>query len=271
MRIGSLADAAGTTPRTVRHYHRLGLLDEPRRLSNGYREYTIDDVVRLMRIRWLADCGMPLGEIAAALAEPATREADVVADLRALLAGIELEQKALAHKHIRLSALLVDAVEQRPLTALPREVADAIDAVIDASAPTQREALIRERDLLEVMAISGAVPPAFFETVTSTLGDPGRRQRYLVLLRGFSALEGRDPVESEHDIDALAAELESMLDLDSLASPQFHAAAQTDETGPLSIDDIVPDPAQRAVIVRATERLRTTEHAQTTEHVAGTR
>ncbi|WP_145977638.1 MerR family transcriptional regulator, partial [Rhodococcus sp. BS-15] len=67
MRIGSLADAAGTTPRTVRHYHRLGLLGEPRRLSNGYREYTIDDVVRLMRIRWLADAGMPLGAIAAAL------------------------------------------------------------------------------------------------------------------------------------------------------------------------------------------------------------
>ncbi|MGW5076600.1 MerR family DNA-binding transcriptional regulator [Rhodococcus sp. NPDC004095] len=31
MRIGQLADAAGTTPRTVRHYYRLGLLEEPQR------------------------------------------------------------------------------------------------------------------------------------------------------------------------------------------------------------------------------------------------
>ncbi|MCZ4519302.1 MerR family transcriptional regulator [Rhodococcus ruber] len=260
MRIGSLAEAVGTTPRTVRHYHRLGLLDEPRRLSNGYREYTIDDVIRLMRIRWLADCGMPLGEIAAALGGPPAGETDVVADLRALLVGIELEQSALARKHIHLSALLNDAVEHRKLTALPREVADALSVLIDASVDSDRETLIRERDLLEVMAISGAVPASFFETVTATLGDHGLRQKYLGLLRRFSALEGRDPDEAESDIDSLAAELESMLDLCSLASDPSDIAANADEISSLSIDDILPDPAQRTVIVRATARLQTTEH-----------
>ncbi|KQU57357.1 hypothetical protein ASG84_17470 [Rhodococcus sp. Leaf278] len=260
MRIGSLAKAVGTTPRTVRHYHRLGLLDEPRRLSNGYREYTIDDVVRLMRIRWLADCGMPLGEIAAALGESPAAETDVVADLRALLGGIEQQQSTLARKHARLSALLNDAVERRPLTALPSEVADAMSALIDASAETDREALIRERDLLEVMAISGAVPASFFETVTLTLGDHDLRQRYLGLLRRFSALEGRDPSEAESDIDSLAAELESMLEFDSFAADSSDISANTDEISSLSIDDIVPDPAQRTVIVRATERLQAGLH-----------
>ncbi|MGV8871454.1 MAG: MerR family transcriptional regulator [Rhodococcus sp. (in: high G+C Gram-positive bacteria)] len=260
MRIGSLADAAGTTPRTVRHYHRIGLLAEPRRLANGYREYSIDDVVRLMRIRWLAECGMPLGEIAAALGGAPDNERDVVADLRALLTGIETEQKALARKHTRLSALLDDAIEQRPLTALPHDVADALSAVIDAAAETERDALIRERDLLEVMAISGTVPASFFETVTATLGDHGLRQRYLGILRRFSALEGRDPNEAESDIDSLAAELESMLDLDSLASDPSDTAVNAGEISSLSIDDIVPDPAQRAVIVRTTARLQTTEH-----------
>ncbi|WP_157226106.1 MerR family transcriptional regulator [Rhodococcus sp. AW25M09] len=259
MRIGSLADAAGTTPRTVRHYHRLGLLGEPRRLSNGYREYTIDDVVRLMRIRWLADCGMPLGEIAAALGDTAATEGNVVADLRALLTGIETQQRALTRKHTRLSALLDDAVEHRPLTALPRDVADALGAVIDAAAETDREALIRERDLLEVMAISGTVPATFFETVTATLGDHDLRQKYLGVLRRFSALEGRDPSDAASDIDSLAAELVSMLDLDSLASAQTGAAADPVEISQLSIDDIVPDPAQRAVIVRTTARLENTE------------
>ena len=255
MRIGSLADAAGTTPRTVRHYHRLGLLGEPRRLSNGYREYTIDDVVRLMRIRWLADAGMPLGAIAAALDRSATDESDVVADLRALLAGIESDQKALAHRHSRLSALLDDAVEHRRMTALPREAADTLAALIDAAADTDREALLRERDLLEVMAISGTVPASFFETMTATFADPGARQKYLGILRRFSALEGRDPIDAEHDIDSLAAELTSMLDVDSLATAEAHA----DATSTLGIDDIVPDPAQRAVIIRATASLQTTE------------
>ncbi|MDV6262329.1 helix-turn-helix domain-containing protein [Rhodococcoides yunnanense] len=257
MRIGALAEAAGTTPRTVRHYHRLGLLDEPRRLSNGYREYTIDDVVRLMRVRWLADCGMPLGEIAAALGESPAGETDVIADLRALLVGTELEQSALARKHTRLSALLNDAIEHRQLTALPRELADALSASIDASAETDREALIRERDLLEVMAISGTVPASFFSTVTATLNDHGLHQKYLGLLRRFAALEGRDPVEAESDIDSLAAELASMLDLDSLASTPPDTAVNTSEISSLSIDDILPDPAQRTVIVRATARLQT--------------
>ncbi|MDV8024110.1 MerR family transcriptional regulator [Rhodococcus sp. IEGM 1330] len=257
MKIGSLADAAGTTPRTVRHYHRLGLLDEPRRLSNGYREYTIDDVVRLMRVRWLADAGMPLGAIAAALDRSATDENDVVADLRALLAGIESEQKALAHRHARLSALLDDAIEHRSLTALPRDAADTLAALIDAATESDREALLRERDLLEVMAISGTVPASFFETMTATLADPRTRQKYLALLRRFSALEGRDVDDAAGDIDALAAELASILDIRALASAEPDLTAH--ETGPLRIDDIVPDPAQRAVIIEATARLQTTE------------
>ena len=257
MRIGSLADAAGTTPRTVRHYHRLGLLGEPRRLSNGYREYTIDDVVRLMRIRWLADAGMPLGAIAAALDRSAADESDVVADLRALLAAIETEQKALAHRHARLSALLDDAVEQRPLTALPRDAADTLAALIDTAAETDRDALLRERDLLEVMAISGTVPASFFETMTATLDDPGTRLKYLALLRRFSALEGRGVDDSAGDIDSLAAELASVLDIHALVSTEPDVPAH--ESGPLSIDDIVPDPAQRAVIIEAIARLESGE------------
>lgn len=37
MRRGQLAEIARTTTRTVRHYHRFGLLNEPQRRSNGYR------------------------------------------------------------------------------------------------------------------------------------------------------------------------------------------------------------------------------------------
>ncbi|GAT66905.1 merR family transcriptional regulator [Planomonospora sphaerica] len=39
MRIGELAALAGVSTRTVRHYHRLGLLPEPERRANGYRVY----------------------------------------------------------------------------------------------------------------------------------------------------------------------------------------------------------------------------------------
>lgn len=58
-----LAELAGTTVNTVRHYHRLGLLPEPDRRVNNYKQYGVADLVRLLRIRRLVDLGVPLGQI----------------------------------------------------------------------------------------------------------------------------------------------------------------------------------------------------------------
>lgn len=43
------------TTRTVRHYHRIGLLPEPARAGNDYREYQLRDAVALVRIRRLVE------------------------------------------------------------------------------------------------------------------------------------------------------------------------------------------------------------------------
>ncbi|MCR2825767.1 MerR family transcriptional regulator [Microbacterium sp. zg.Y909] len=58
-----LADLAGTTVNTIRHYHRLGLLDEPDRRYNGYKQYGVRHLVRLLRIRRLAQLGVPLAQV----------------------------------------------------------------------------------------------------------------------------------------------------------------------------------------------------------------
>ncbi len=60
-----LAKLAGTTLRTVRHYHRVGLLEEPERTANGYKQYQVRHLVRLLRIRRLVDLGVSLPAIAA--------------------------------------------------------------------------------------------------------------------------------------------------------------------------------------------------------------
>lgn len=59
-----LAELAGTTVNTIRHYHRLGLLAEPERRYNGYKQYGVADLVCLLRIRRLSDLGVPLSQIA---------------------------------------------------------------------------------------------------------------------------------------------------------------------------------------------------------------
>ncbi|MGW2020015.1 MerR family transcriptional regulator [Streptomyces sp. NPDC001927] len=61
MRIGELAERAGTTTRTLRYYESRGLL-AARRTENGYRTYDEDDLRLLRQIRTLQDFGFELEE-----------------------------------------------------------------------------------------------------------------------------------------------------------------------------------------------------------------
>ncbi|MFF7206185.1 MerR family transcriptional regulator [Streptomyces sp. NPDC008141] len=67
IKIGDAAAFAGTTPRAIRHYHAIGLLAEPKRGSDGRRRYGYDDMIRLLWIRRMADAGISLDDIHAAL------------------------------------------------------------------------------------------------------------------------------------------------------------------------------------------------------------
>lgn len=61
--ISQLASYAGVTVRAVRHYHAKGLLVEPERDHSGYRRYDAAAVVDLIKIRILADAGVPLSRV----------------------------------------------------------------------------------------------------------------------------------------------------------------------------------------------------------------
>lgn len=91
-----LAELAGTTVNTIRHYHRLGLLDEPERRYNGYKQYEVRHLVRLLRIRRLADLGVPLSQIGDVSASAGSTP-DALRELDAeLQVSIERLQKARA-------------------------------------------------------------------------------------------------------------------------------------------------------------------------------
>jgi DNA-binding transcriptional MerR regulator len=60
-----IAELAGTSLRAVRHYHQVGLLAEPERRSNNYKQYGVAHLVRLVRIKRLTDLGFTLPQIAA--------------------------------------------------------------------------------------------------------------------------------------------------------------------------------------------------------------
>jgi DNA-binding transcriptional MerR regulator len=67
MRIGELARRTGTTTKTIRYYEGIGLVAEPDRSPNGYRDYGEDAVDRLAFIRDAQATGLTLAEIASIL------------------------------------------------------------------------------------------------------------------------------------------------------------------------------------------------------------
>jgi len=63
LQIGAVAQLLGVTTKTVRHYHKLGLLREPDRTAAGYRLYGAADLLRLHQIRRLQALGLSLQQI----------------------------------------------------------------------------------------------------------------------------------------------------------------------------------------------------------------
>lgn len=92
--ISQLASYAGVTVRAVRHYHAKGLLPEPARDSSGYRRYDAAAVVKLIRIRTLADAGVPLSRVKELLSADHEEFAAAVAEVdRRLRAEIRERQR----------------------------------------------------------------------------------------------------------------------------------------------------------------------------------
>jgi len=79
--IGQLADYAGVTIKAVRHYHKRGLLAEPPRDSSGYRRYSAQHAIDLVKIKTLAEAGVPLARIKELLAADPDRFAAAIAEI----------------------------------------------------------------------------------------------------------------------------------------------------------------------------------------------
>jgi DNA-binding transcriptional MerR regulator len=86
--------------RAVRHYHQIGLLPEPERDASGYRRYGARAVVSLIKIRTLANAGVPLSAIGQMLEADAPAFAEAVqridSHLREEIERLETSRKQIA-------------------------------------------------------------------------------------------------------------------------------------------------------------------------------
>jgi MerR family transcriptional regulator, copper efflux regulator len=67
-RSGQLAELAGVSTDTLRHYERTGVLPRPERAPNGYREYPTEALERVRLVRRALAIGFTLEELARILA-----------------------------------------------------------------------------------------------------------------------------------------------------------------------------------------------------------
>lgn len=160
MRISDCADLTGTTVRAIRYYHQIGLLPVPDRFA-GRREYALDHIARILRIRWLAEAGLPLDSIAALLEgeDPGEARTASLHDLYATAASIDERIAELTDQRRRIGTLIEMAEQGKELRALSpawHRFYDHLAASV--TDPETLKVLRKEQRLAEMFAQRGLVP-----------------------------------------------------------------------------------------------------------------
>lgn len=211
--IGQLAAYAGVTIRAVRHYHQIGLLDEPKRDASGYRTYDAVAVVRLVRIRTLAEAGVPLARVRELLdADPGTfaaATAEIDRQLRAQIRALR--------EHRRRIARLGDGDS----LAVPEEVLDYLDRLRAVGVPAVLVDAERDGWILMAARWPEAIP-AIMAYKVEQLANPKIIQLYRLI--GRIAEDWQDEELLREAADLLSelfeqAEADGELDLQDEVTP----------------------------------------------------
>ncbi|MFB9513772.1 MerR family transcriptional regulator [Streptomyces purpureus] len=214
MRIGEIAAMVGMTTRAIRHYHHLGLLPEPVRRANGYRDYTLRDAVLLARIRRLTELGLGLDEVRDVVADDEGRElVDVLEELDADLGRQEALVKS---RRARLAVLL----EQARAGRLPAEgpVSPRLAEVFREMAGGPADASPMAAKDREVLAL------------LDTVASDAERDRMMEALHTMARSPGA--VERAHEVYGM---LDALVDADP-ADPAVETAAR-------GLAELIPDAA----------------------------
>jgi DNA-binding transcriptional MerR regulator len=196
--IGQLAAYAGVTVRAVRHYHQVGLLPEPERDTSGYRRYGPTAVVSLIKIRTLANAGVPLSQIGQMLEADAPSFAEAVQRIDSHLRD-EIERLETSRKQIAQLAA-GDSL------ALPPEVISYLDRLREIGASERMVEGERDGWILVAARWPDRIRE-FMPGKLAQLDDPQLVRLYRVLSEVFESDADDDPrLEEAADIMADLAE-----------------------------------------------------------------
>jgi DNA-binding transcriptional MerR regulator len=212
--ISQLATYTGVTVRTVRHYHAKGLLPEPERDHSGYRRYDAAAVVELIRIRTLAEAGVPLSRVQDLLTADEEDFAAAIEDIdRRLRAEIRERQR---HRE-RVAQL---AAGDR--LALPPEAVDYLDRLRELDIPERAIEMERDAWILVAAQIPDQMP-ALMAIKRSQIEDPAVTAMYVDLV------EAADWDADDPRLPAVADRLVAMFEEDAEHWSEDQNAALDDE------------------------------------------
>ncbi|GMA33033.1 MerR family transcriptional regulator [Litorihabitans aurantiacus] len=191
-----LAELAGVTPRTLRHYHQIGLLEEPERSSGGYRRYTARHLAIVLRIGHFTALGVPLAQVARVIDDDAAA-ADLLATIDADLAGQERE---LARRRARITTLLTHhGSADLPEALLPH--AQRLRSAAGATAAERRH----EREQLVLLAHLSAGASRWLADLLDALAASGAD--HTALVDDFARLGPETTPQEEADLTRRLVEL----------------------------------------------------------------
>ncbi|MER8041675.1 MerR family transcriptional regulator [Streptomyces sp. NPDC094032] len=223
--IGRAAAFVGVTVKTVRHYHRLGLVAEPARDGSGYRRYRSADLLRLVRARTLAAAGVPLAEVGELLDAGPERFAEALEDVDRRLAE-RIEELVGRRDTLRRLAGDGDRVllPERAVAVLERlnELGFGPDYVA-----AQREALVLAR----------ASMPELFDAFLARLGRALDDPEHVELTKRGAEAASWDPDDPR--VEELAAALAAKLLADRalLAMPAARSTSRSESASRYELID----------------------------------
>lgn len=192
MHSAELARLAGVTVRTLRHYHQVGVVAEPERRSNGYREYDVHDLIRVLRIRRLAALGIPLDQMPRLLDGANT-------DAGGMLAELDAELAAQIARLTRQRDVIARLRAHNASPDLPPELAPFLAMFAATAQSPELVQYDREQSVL-LAHLAGEEGMVHLTSFYERVSDPALASDLAAIAQRFERL---GPDSTEHDVEEL--------------------------------------------------------------------
>lgn len=263
LQIGEVAKLIGVSPKTIRYYHEIGLLAEPKRTEGGYRLYTAQDLLRLQRIRRLRSLGLPLDRIKEILGEPDHEHEQMLRNaLQSLVEELTAQILELEERREMLKKLLAkETIDQaQPLDEKPSLYIALVREQLGAYLSNISEESWEWSEKIDAMLGAFHWPEGYRETIRDAVQyiatQPEQFKQLFALEERFAAL-ANEPEDSP-EVERLAEDYARSGELRQLqATFSTMASLGSRQLGNAMIDltETMVSPAQRRFFEELSRKL----------------